>query len=358
MHSRYLAVDVFRGLTIVFMILVNSLDEHAQMSWLQHSVWNGCSIADLVFPFFLIVVGISIILKFNKPTDFAKTQIFKRTVTLFFYGLLLNAFPYFLKLDHLRIMGVLQRIAICYCLSALICINTSPKQQIYIITLILVLYWQLNVHLPTTYIGHLKPFCQQNLLGCLDKLILSSPHLYQANFDPEGILSTFPALATTLIGNLMGYCLLQIPSKRKLISIFTVMGAICCLIGYLWGIYYPINKLTWSSTYVLWTGGLAMWVFSCCVLCSEIKKDSLWIDALQLFGQHSLFIFIIHVIGLKLLYFIKINTKTNLHTFILNFLNKTVSSQYAAIVFAISYTLICLFILFWFPKKKEVIYKS
>ena len=353
MNARFIAVDVFRGLVIVLMIIVNSLDKSSSINWLKHSNWDGCTLADLVFPFFLIVVGISVVLKFSKFTPSPNSQIFKRSIFLFLIGVALNAFPHFNDFEHLRFMGVLQRIAICYLISAFLCIHTTFTFQTIFLCIILLAYWKLNLILPTTEAGHLSTNCQENYIGCIDQWLFSPSHLYQSTFDPEGMISTIPAIATTLIGNLIGYRLLSTESKPEIFFSFIAGGCVCCLLGYSWGLIYPLNKAIWSSSYVLWTGGLALCLFSVCFILVEYKAISSWFYPFQLFGQHSLFIYVIHIIGLKLQFSLYINSNNNLHTEILDKLKTMIPQNLVSISYALLYTLFCLSILIFLPKKRK-----
>src|SRR3990167_1104808 len=205
MGSRIQSLDVFRGLTIFIMIVVNSPGALVAYSWLEHSDWNGCTLADLVFPFFIVIVGASSVLAMTNLQAKGHThsqlckKIIKRTFYIFMLGLLLNVYPHCLPLNAfpyvdlscLRIAGVLQRIAVCYFFSAMLFLVVSKRAHMMIIFSLLIGYWALLSLFST------------DLVGRVDLLVFSSKHLYQPTFDPEGVLSTLPAIASALLGNLL-----------------------------------------------------------------------------------------------------------------------------------------------------------
>jgi predicted acyltransferase len=277
--DRLLSVDVLRGLTIGFMILVNNNGDERNAYWaLKHASWNGFTPTDLVFPTFLFLVGISTV--FSTAARLAKgatrQSIFwhalRRAVILFLFGLLVNSFPLF-HINTLRVYGVLQRIAICYfVISVLYLISASWKNKAVIAIAALVGYWAIMRFIPVPGYGvptHDVPLLDPdgNLVAWLDRQIFSAPHLYERTRDPEGLLSTLPALATALFGMLTGLWLRtsrSIGEKAKGIAIAGVSGL---LLGGLWNFAFPINKKLWTSSYVLFAAGwsllllaLAIWI--------------------------------------------------------------------------------------------------
>ena len=211
--SRLISLDVFRGITIILMIVVDSPGNPYAYSWLQHADWEGCALADLVFPFFIVILGISASLTLAKQQRAGCTdtkiikEAFKRALFLFSLGLLLNAFPHF-HLATLRIPGVLQRISICYLISTWLTLKTRPKTQLLLAAIILTGYWLLLKQYSPQLIEEAK------LSGLIDNFFLGGAHLYRPNFDPEGMVSTFPAIVTALIGNLAGLLLLASIDNR------------------------------------------------------------------------------------------------------------------------------------------------
>jgi predicted acyltransferase len=277
--ERLLSLDVLRGLTIGFMILVNNNGDEQHAYWaLKHASWNGFTPTDLVFPTFLFLVGISTV--FSTAARLAKgatkqsilLHTLRRAVVLFLLGLLVNSFPLF-HLHNLRVYGVLQRISICYFIIAVLyLISSSWKNKATIAIAALVGYWAImrfisvpGYGVPTHQVPLLDP--DGNLVAWLDRQIFSPSHLYEKTRDPEGLLSTLPALATALFGMLTGLWLQtsrSIGEKAKGIAVAGVSGI---LLGGLWNYAFPINKKLWTSSYVLFAAGwsllllaLAIWI--------------------------------------------------------------------------------------------------
>ena len=267
---RLLSLDVLRGLTVALMILVNNAGDGAvSYAQLRHSVWNGCTVTDLVFPMFLFIVGASITLAFSARIDRGASrrmillQVGKRSAMIALIGLLLNALPFF-DLGNLRYYGVMQRIALCYALASVIYLAGRVAASIAISALALAGYWWLLVHVPVpgvgmpgVTVGVLDQF--GNLAAWLDRLLVPSAHLYHHSFyDPEGLLSTLPAVASTLLGVLtaawlQGAC----PVRKKAVTLF--FGGILLLnCGLLWSQSFPLNKRLWTSSFVLFTAGISM----------------------------------------------------------------------------------------------------
>jgi predicted acyltransferase len=264
LRDRFVSLDAFRGLTVAAMILVNSPG-----SWryvhppLLHADWHGWTFADLVFPAFLFILGAAIPLAFSRPARIGATsrrlhvRIARRTAILFVLGLLLNAFLNWFDPSSLRIPGVLQRIAVCYAAAALFVLHARPRTQAIAATVLLVGYWAVLecIAVPGAGMGGIDAK-DQNLAAFVDRLVLSG-HLYRTTWDPEGILSTLPAIATTLLGVFAGRFLLSSRDDRT--KIFGLLGAggTAIGLGLVWGIVFPINKNLWTSSYAVFTAGIA-----------------------------------------------------------------------------------------------------
>jgi predicted acyltransferase len=281
--ERWLSVDVLRGLTIGFMILVNNNGDGQRAYWaLKHADWNGFTPTDLVFPTFLFLVGISTV--FSTAARLAKgatTQsillhALRRAVVLFLFGLLVNSFPLF-HLHTLRVYGVLQRISVCYfIISLLYLISSSWKSKAVIAVTALVGYWVIMRFVPVPGYGvptHDVPLLDpnRNLVAWLDRQIFSPSHLYEKTRDPEGLLSTLPALATTLFGMLTGIWLRtskNIGEKAKGIAVAGVSGL---LLGGLWNYAFPINKKLWTSSYVLFSAGWSLLLLASAIRIVDVR---------------------------------------------------------------------------------------
>lgn len=218
---RLLSLDVFRGISIALMILVNSPGNNTVYPLLNHSAWNGCTFADLAFPFFVFIMGVSLVFSLSKarelgvPIDELIVKIFKRTIILILIGFFLNAFPYHFHFSTIRVFGVLQRIAICYFFTAILFLTTRIRTQFLIMSVLLIGYWLLMTMVPVPDFGANNLSQEGSLAAYIDHLFFSSEHLYGKVFDPEGFLSTLPAIATALLGSLTGYWLISNPSEKN-----------------------------------------------------------------------------------------------------------------------------------------------
>lgn len=279
--KRFLAIDVLRGLTIAFMILVNNNGNERVAFWaLKHARWNGFTPTDLVFPTFLLLVGTSIVLSTesrlsrgaSRMSLFAHTV--RRSVILFLLGLVVNSFPFF-RLTTMRYYGVLPRIAVCYLIVSTLYLlirtrdDESPAgravmwDKVALLVVCLVSYFLLIRFVPVPGFGMpgrdvplLDP--DANLTAWLDRRIFSAQHLYEGTRDPEGLLSTLPALGTTLIGVLAGLFLRTNRSDRQKSMWLAGAGVSGLLLGLLWNPLFPINKKMWTSSYVLFAAGWSL----------------------------------------------------------------------------------------------------
>lgn len=303
--QRYLALDVLRGMTVALMILVNTPGSWSHIyAPLRHAKWDGCTPTDLVFPFFLFVVGVSMFFSFakygNSLNSDSLLKIGKRTVLIFLIGLFLNSFPQWdLDISKLRIMGVLQRIAIAYGIGSIIVLVFNRKFLPYIGLAILLLYWGMIYAF-----GSSEPYSLEgNVVTVIDKAIFGQSHLYKGfgiPFDPEGLFSTIPAIVTVIFGYLIGG-LVKDSEKTLVTRNLIIYGIIAIAAGLVWGIFFPINKPIWSSSYVLYTAGWACLVLAVLVWSIDIKGYKKWTSFFVVFGLNPLFIFALSGLWAKIL---------------------------------------------------------
>jgi predicted acyltransferase len=268
--DRLESLDAMRGLTVAGMILVNNPGSWTEgYPLLAHSTWNGCTLADLVFPSFLLIVGVSIDLSLSRRVGQGAAgrplamALVRRALLLFALGVLLNGFPEYAPLSTLRLFGVLQRIALCSLAGGVLFLTAGAAAQALAVVVLLVGYWlaMTLVPVPGLGAGALEPHA--NLVGWLDDWLFHG-HLYRESFDPEGLLSTLPAIATTLIGMLAGRWLrTPIDGRRKTLGLL-VAGIALAAAGEIADRWFPINKQLWTSSFALLAGGLGLVVLAAC----------------------------------------------------------------------------------------------
>ena len=363
--NRILALDTFRGATIALMIIVNNPGTWSHVYGpLRHAQWHGCTLTDLVFPFFLFIVGIAMSFSFEKY-DICKTgplfnKIVFRTISIFTLGLILNAFP-FVRQDwdwsSFRILGVLQRIALAYFIAAFIILRTNVKGLVQISFFILVTYWV--VLYSYGLINGVDPYAlNSNLVLVIDSFILGKSHLYGGTgiqFDPEGLLSTFPSAVTVIIGFLVGTMIKTTKDHEDNCQRMMILGALMIIAGWLWGFIFPINKQLWTSSYVLYTGGIGAISLATLTYLIDIKswKKPFWV--FEVFGTNSIFLFILSGLWAKTIIYIKRDLNGEM-TSAYNYLYKTIFVSFAgdlngSLLFAISHVIGFWIILFWMYRK-------
>lgn len=252
-------------MTVAGMILVNDPGTwSAVYPPLEHAAWNGWTPTDLVFPFFLFIMGVALEFSLASrrdatasvgPNPSVMRHVIYRTLIIFALGVFLNGFPFF-PLHHWRIMGVLQRTALCYFFAALLTLKTGVRTRIAAVVALLLIYWALLTLVPVPGYGarHLDP--EGNLAAYIDRAMMSG-HLWKPLWDPEGWLSTLPAIATALLGGFAGRWLASTaPASRKILGLI-LGGAAGLAMGEIWNIWFPINKNLWTSSYTVFTAGFA-----------------------------------------------------------------------------------------------------
>lgn len=352
--KRLVSLDVFRGITIAGMVLVNNPGSWEHIYWpLEHATWHGWTPTDLVFPFFLFIVGVAITLAFGSRVESGRSKrdlylkVIKRSILIFAIGLFLNAFPYF-SLSELRIPGVLQRIAVCYLFGSIIFLDTKIRTQVAITIALLLIYWFLVelIAAPGFAAGDLTK--EGSLPSFIDRVVFGKHVWSQAKvYDPEGLLSTIPALATTLIGVLTGHWLRTKKSPYEKVTGLFVAGAICAAVGWAWNPFFPINKALWTSSYVLFTGGLALQLLALCYWVIDIKGYRRWAKPFEIFGVNAIALYVGAGIMAELLGLIKVTgadgTKISLGSWIYgNLFASWASPVNASLAFAITFVLVWL----------------
>ncbi len=351
---RLLSLDVFRGLTIAGMVLVNNAGGSEVYAPLEHAKWNGWTPTDLIFPFFVFIVGVAIPLAFQRRVEAGGTQrdlslkILRRSLLIFFISLIvLHGFPYTLeKFSRLRIPGVLQRIAICYFFAAIIFLNTKVRAQAIIAAALLLLYWLVMKTIPAPGFAAGDLSLEGSLASWLDRTLLAG-HIYRPMYDPEGLLSTVPAISTCLAGVLTGSWLQTRREPLDKIAGMFGVGALCIVVGYLWDMVFPINKALWTSSYVVFSAGMALQLLALCYWAIDIKGYQRWTKPFVIFGVNALALFVFSGLMARVMSVIRIprldGTPGNLQVFLYERLFASwLSPINASLGYALGYVLLWL----------------
>ncbi len=295
MENRLQSLDIFRGLTIFFMIIVNTAGSGAlAYGPLHHADWHGFTPTDLVFPSFVFITGVSAWFAFKKNNHVLTSDVFskiaKRTLILFLLGVIMYAFPFVDRpLSTWRILGVLQRIALCYGIGSVLCLLLNPKQIIGLSVALLLGYWGL-------LLGFGDLSLENNAVRHLDRFLFGDTHLYHGDglaFDPEGLLSTLPSLVTFLMGYLVGQFVGTENDKSLIIKYLSITAAALILGGVIWDMALPINKKLWTSSYVLFAGGLSLWIFAIVYYVADVLKYQNWAKFFVVFGTNAILAYLI-----------------------------------------------------------------
>jgi predicted acyltransferase len=350
--GRLRALDTFRGLTIAGMILVNMPGSWSHVyAPLRHAKWHGCTPTDLVFPFFLFIVGVAMTYSFkkydNKLSPTVLKKIAKRVVLIFVIGLFLNAFPFHKDLSQLRILGVLQRIAIVYGIAALLYLALSRTRLVFLSAILLVVYWLLLLSF-----GQGDPYAlETNLVRTIDLKILGRSHVWGGfgiPFDPEGLLSTLPAVVTAILGAFTGRLIQTASRLRFAVVKLLLAGSAAIVLGRLWNLVFPINKALWTSSYVIYTSGLAMLFLAVLLWLIDVRGYKKWAFPFVVFGMNPLFLYALHALWVRTyLYLIKFKTSDGTATNAYQWLYQNIFAPLAgplngSLLFAISHVF-----LFW-----------
>ena len=293
MRTRLLSLDVFRGLTVAAMVVVNNPGTwQAVYPPLRHADWHGWTPTDVIFPFFLFIVGVAIPFALvPRPSGAVIARIVRRAAIIFALGLVLNA-AFGFDPATIRIPGVLQRIAVCYLLAAVVFITTGWRMQAVLAAVLLVGYWGAMTLVPVPGHGAGDLGKEGNLAGWIDRALLG-PHVWRASrvYDPEGILSTVPAFATVLFGVLAGHWLRSGRPPAQTSAGLLAAGIAGTLVGLLWSVWFPINKALWTSSYALLTAGLALMTLALCHHLIDGLGYRRWARPFAVLGMNALLLF-------------------------------------------------------------------
>lgn len=372
--ARLLSLDLLRGLTIGFMILVNNNGSHQAYWALKHSAWNGFSPTDLVFPTFLFLVGISTLLSTDARRARGATDrslflhTVRRTIILYLLGLVVNSFPFF-NPHTMRFYGVLPRIAACYFIvSVFYLLSPGWRNKAAVAVAALVGYWAImrfvpvpGFGTPTHQIRLLDP--DANLAAWLDRHIFSAAHLYERTRDPEGLLSTIPSIATALMGLLTAYWLRTGNTLARKARAIAVAGAISLALGGLWALSFPINKKLWTSSFVLYAGGWSLLLLALAIWVVDARrsrhsgqdgeKKPLVFTFLLVFGMNAISAYVFAELLSSTLGAIHVAPHVSLgHWYFLHILTVVPNAAFASLLYSLSVVAVCWLFAYALYRKK------
>ncbi|HET6979399.1 MAG TPA: DUF5009 domain-containing protein [Pyrinomonadaceae bacterium] len=361
--QRLVSLDVFRGITIAGMVLVNNPGSWEHIYWpLEHASWSGWTPTDLVFPFFLFIVGVSIPLAFARRVESGGStrdlylKIIKRTLIIFAIGLFLNGLPEF-GLAEYRIPGVLQRIAVCYFFASIIFLNTKVRTQVAIAIGLLIFYCLLVKFVPAPGFAAGDLTKEGSLPSYVDRVVFGKHVWAQARvYDPEGLLSTIPSIVTALIGVLTGSWLRTERTRYEKAAGMFVAGAACVAIGWAWNSFFPINKALWTSSYVMFTGGLALQFLSLCYWLIDIKGYRRWAKPFEVFGLNAIALYVVADVLAVLLGVVKVGGDSLGGWLYTHVFSSWASPINASLAMGISFVLVC-FVLMWILYNRKIFLK-
>ncbi len=367
LHPRFLALDVFRGLTVCFMIIVNTQgDKTTRFAQVTHADWHGFTPADWVFPSFLFAVGNALAFvmpKFlNQTPQYFLKKVAKRSTIIFLLGFLMYWFP-FMKWDamgHLvmkpfsetRILGVLQRIAIAYFLGSLLVYFLNKKRLYIVIGVILLAYWAILMFLGQAG----DPLSiQGNAVYQLDHFLLGDNHMYKVQgipFDPEGLLSTLPAVVNVAAGYLVGDYILDKGKTYEGLAQLLLMGFSLVLISEAWHWVLPMNKRLWTSSFTLYTIGLDCCILALIMYAVDFKNWISWTSFFTIFGKNALFIYLFSELLAITLKFSRVTCEQSYFKWLYQTFFQPIGGNVGSLLFSIIFMLICWVVGWWLDKKR------
>lgn len=355
--GRVEAIDIFRGLALAAMLLVNNPGSWgAVYAPLLHADWHGLTPTDLVFPFFLFAVGASMACSFRQRVLNNNVQwlaVIRRAILLFAIGLLLHAFPFEQAISELRILGVLQRIALCFFIVALVVASSAERFLMPIAVAVLLGYWWVLESVPV------GPYAlDSNLVRTLDLSILGASHLWQGKgiaFDPEGLLSTIPAAITVLSGYWVSITVFQTSSFQQQRNRLLGIGAVLLILGMLWSQYHPINKSLWTGSFVLATSACACFALALITQCWHVWQIKTGWFALKVYGSNALALYVVAWLFAALLRTVEITVAERtiaIKTYLFQLFATAMPDKLASLLYAILFTLTFYSLAVWLYRRK------
>lgn len=364
--QRFLALDVFRGMTICFMIIVNTPGNGATtFAPLQHAAWNGFTPTDLVFPSFLFAVGNAmsfVMAKWeNLPTSAVLTKILKRTAIIFLLGFLMYWFPFVkwngteitaFPFSETRVFGVLQRIGLAYGLASLLIYFLKPRRTYILSIFLLLAYWAILY----AFGDAADPLSLEgNAVLKLDRWLLGDAHLYHGEgvaFDPEGLLSTLPAIVNVVIGYWAGDWIRRKGQSWETLTILLLTGAALMFGAFCWNSGFPVNKKLWTSSFVLLTTGIDCILIATIMYVVDFRQRTSWTGFFTVLGKNPLSIYLLSELLVIILYMLRTSSGTPYFKAIYENAFSWIGGNWGSLAFAICYMLVCWSVGWWMDKRK------
>jgi len=366
--QRFLALDIFRGMTICFMIIVNTPGNGATAyAPLNHAHWHGFTPTDLVFPSFMFAVGNAMSFVMKKWATLSQGQvlgkILRRTFLIFLLGYLMYWFPFVHWTPQhelvgnpfatTRVMGVLQRIALGYCFASLMIYYLKPRTVLILSVVFLLVYWLILL----LFAGSSDPYDMLTNAGSrLDMLLIGSNHMYHGEgvaFEPEGILSTLPAIANVTFGYAAGKWIQEKGKEYEGLTKLLLAGALAVTIALSWDWFFPINKKLWTGSFVFLTVGIDCILISALIYITDFLQKRKWGYFFEVFGKNPLFIYLLSELGAILLYFFTVGEKhQSLYSWIFQNIYKHAGMYFGSFLFAVSVMLVCWLVGYILDKRK------
>ena len=368
-RTRLISLDVFRGLTMAGMVIVNNPGDWGTVYWpLLHAEWNGWTPTDLIFPFFLFIVGVSITLS-QKSASWG--SIVRRAALILALGLFLAGYPRF-NLARWRIPGVLQRIALCYLAAASVhrlsmtggrtssAASATLRNRAIVIGLLAVVlalgYWALMMLVPPPggVAGDLTP--DGNLGAWVDRTLMLG-HLWKPKWDPEGLLSTIPAISTTLLGVVAGMCLTSSVTDTRRVRLLAIGGTAALIAGWCWGLVFPINKSLWTSSYAVFTAGFGALLLAALYWAIDIKGWTRWTKPFVVLGSNAITLFVASGLLVKTLALIRVAAADGQEVAVsrwayLHFFVPIASPKNASLLYALANLVVLYALLAWMYRRR------
>ncbi|MFN8254466.1 MAG: heparan-alpha-glucosaminide N-acetyltransferase domain-containing protein [Bacteroidales bacterium] len=363
-NKRLLSLDAFRGFTIAAMILVN-FPGNGDYSYapLNHTEWNGISFTDMIAPFFLFIVGVSIAFAYTKrleagiPPKSMYSKIIFRALKIFAVGMALNLLGILTEFSwaELRWTGTLHRIAIVFMVCGILFLHTNWKTQAIIGSAILVAYWLVMTLIPTPGYGKVMLEPGINIAAWVDQQWLPGK-MWQGNWDPEGIMSTFPSFVTTITGMLTGTLLLSKRTDEQKIMMMFTFGFTAFILGVVWNWTFPLNENLWTSSFVLFTSGMASMTLAATIYIADMQKYQKWTQFGVIYGMNAIAVYVLADILARFFYGLKFSGASLNEHFFNGFTSMGMYPKLASMIYALIYVGIN-FIPAWFLYKKKIFIK-